>query len=121
MLHRFRIFAVLLLCFTISTAYAIIRPEVLLQQITQEMLDALKTNDKLIKKEPSKLIDIIEDILVPHIDIYDMSRWVVGRNAWLKASKDQRIRFSKEFKVLIITQSGVMSLTRKEFKLTAKF
>lgn len=83
-------------------AYAIERPEILLEEVTQEMLVALKRNDSQIKKDPQRLVQIIEDILVPHVDIYDMSRWVVGRNAWLKASNSQKQRFAKEFKNLMI-------------------
>lgn len=102
MVHRFKALAVIVMCFYMCTAFAIQRPEVLLKEVTNEMLQALKENDNAIKQNPGRLISIIENILVPHVDIYDMSRWVVGRNAWLKASKDQRKKFAQEFKDLMI-------------------
>lgn len=83
-------------------AHALERPEVVLEDVTQEMLLALKKNDLQIKQNPEKLVQIIENILVPHVDVYDMSRWVVGRNAWLRASKSQKNRFAGAFKDLMI-------------------
>ncbi len=85
-----------------AQAHANQKPEVMLERVTVEMLDALKRNDQVIKRDPKKLVSIIEEILVPHVDIYDMSRWVVGRNAWVKANSDQRKRFSVAFKDLMI-------------------
>ncbi len=93
---------ILSLFFLIGSVQAIERPEVLLEEITQQMLGALKKNDAQIKKDSSKLVSIIDDILIPHVDLYDMSRWVVGRNAWLKADRAQRKRFAEEFKDLMI-------------------
>lgn len=85
-----------------TASFAIQKPENMLEDVTAQMLRALKQNDKVIQQNPRKLVSIIEDILVPHVDIYDMSRWVVGRNAWLKANNSQRTQFASEFKDLMI-------------------
>ncbi len=78
------------------------QPDVMLQRVTKEMIDALKKNDKALQQSPGKIYDIIETILVPHIDWIAMSRWVVGRNAWQSASEDQKKRFVVQFKELLI-------------------
>ncbi len=77
-------------------------PDAMLQRITNEMISALRSDDKELKQNPSKIYPIIDKILVPHIDWTAMSRWVVGRNAWDNASEAQRNRFSKEFRDLLI-------------------
>ena len=78
------------------------KPEVMLQHVTQQMLDALRENESLLKTNPEKIVDLVDDILVPHFESQDMAKWVVGRNAWLQASSDQRKQFTDEFKVLLI-------------------
>lgn len=85
-----------------ASVFAMERPEVELKTVTDQMLSALKRENKAIQDNPQRLVTIIEKILVPHVDIYDMSRWVVGRNAWLKATPTQKAQFSKEFKNLLI-------------------
>ncbi len=88
--------------FFVSSVFALERPEVELKAVTDQMLSALKRENQSIKNNPQRLVLIIEKILIPHVDVYDMSRWVVGRNAWLKATPTQQAQFSKEFKNLLI-------------------
>lgn len=77
-------------------------PDALLQRVTQEMISALRSNDKDLHEHPTHIYKIIDQILVPHIDWTTMSRWVIGRPAWEKATEAQRNNFSKEFKDLLI-------------------
>lgn len=95
-------FAVILLFSFNSVVLAQEQPDVMLQRVTQEMIDALRHNDKALQQHPEKIYGIIETILVPHIDWVAMSRWVVGRNAWQNASDESKQRFVKEFKELLI-------------------
>lgn len=78
------------------------QPDVMLQRVTQEMIGALRQHDKALQQKPEKIYEIIETILVPHIDWMAMSRWVVGRSAWQNATEDQRNRFVEQFKELLI-------------------
>lgn len=94
--------AIILLFSLNSMALAQEQPDVMLQRVTQEMIDALRQNDKALQQHPEKIYGIIETILVPHIDWVAMSRWVVGRNAWQNASNESKQRFVKEFKELLI-------------------
>ncbi|MCS5710736.1 ABC transporter substrate-binding protein [Candidatus Berkiella aquae] len=96
------LYLVFVLFFAVSTTLFAEEPDVLLQRVTKQMIDSLRQNDKDLQQHPEKIYDIIEKILVPHIDWIAMSRWVVGRNAWQSASDDQKKRFVKEFKDLLI-------------------
>lgn len=77
-------------------------PDVVLKRVTQEMITALRNHDADLKSNPNHIYPIIDKILVPHIDWDAMAHWVVGRNAWDRASDGQRARFSKEFKDLLV-------------------
>lgn len=91
-----------LLFLSTSVGAAIEPPDKLLDRVTVEMISALKQNDAKLKRQPDRIIQIIDRILVPHIDSVSMSKWVVGRQAWVSASKSQRIRFSNEFRDLLV-------------------
>lgn len=100
-LHSF--FLLILFLFGMSgAALAEELPDVMLQRVTKEMISALRSNDRVLKEKPERIYDIIETILVPHIDWIAMSRWVVGRNAWQEANDDQKKRFVGQFKELLI-------------------
>lgn len=95
-------FVLVFALFAANASFAIEKPENLLEKVTAEMLKALKAHDREIQNNPNKIVGIIEHILVPHVDIYDMSRWVVGRNAWLQANSTQKNQFAAQFKDLMI-------------------
>ena len=103
-MHHFKTIAFFIAFFYImaANAMAVERPEVMLERVTKQMLIALKQNDDEIKRNHLKLVAIVDKILVPHVELNDMSKWVVGRNAWLTASSVQKARFENEFKDLMI-------------------
>ncbi|MBS0286207.1 MAG: ABC transporter substrate-binding protein [Proteobacteria bacterium] len=98
-----RIVMMLFACLLMTKAFAEPEaPDVMLKRVTQEMIGALKEHDKDLRNHPEHIYPIIDRILVPHIDWDAMAHWVVGRNAWARASEQQRARFSKEFKDLLV-------------------
>lgn len=78
------------------------RPEKMLERVTNQMLSSLKKHSHALKKNPQGVIEIIDKILVPHIDETAMARWVVGRADWEKATPSQRVMFTNEFRDLLI-------------------
>jgi phospholipid transport system substrate-binding protein len=76
-------------------------PMLLLQKVSQDMIDSFKKEKEKIKTDPEHMFVLVEEILLPHIDIYNMSRGVLGR-FWKEASTEQRNRFQVEFKTLMI-------------------
>lgn len=97
-----KLLSIITFCLFSTASLAIERPEVELKKVTDQMLSALKDEAGSIEKNPARLNSIINNILVPHVDIDDMSRWVIGRNAWMKATPAQRAQFSQAFKKLLI-------------------
>lgn len=96
------VIAVLLVLGTNIVSAAIEPPDRLLDRVTVDMISALKRHDQELKKRPDRIIQIIDRILVPHIDSMAMAKWVAGRQAWLEASPTERLRFANEFRDLLI-------------------
>lgn len=91
-----------LLLFTVAArAQANISPEQMLESVTQEMITVLERERETVKAEPTKLFDLVEQVLLPHVDMEVMSRFVLGKH-WRRASAEQRDRFTVEFKNLLI-------------------
>jgi phospholipid transport system substrate-binding protein len=93
--------ASLLLFALTARAEANVPPEQMLESVTQEMISVLKREKEAVKKQPTKLFDLVEEVLLPHVDMDVMSRFVLGRH-WRTATAEQRQRFSAEFKNLLI-------------------
>lgn len=94
-----------------SVSAAIEPPDRLLDRVTTDMLSALKRHDAELKRRPDRIIQIIDKILVPHIDSISMAKWVAGREAWLSATEDQQIQFANEFRDLLVRTYATTLLT----------
>lgn len=93
--------ASLLLFALAARAEANVPPEQMLQSVTKEMISVLKRERDTVKKEPTRLFDLVEQVLLPHVDMDVMSRFVLGKH-WRTATPEQRTRFTAEFKNLLI-------------------
>lgn len=85
-----------------SVALAQSSPMEMLQSTSDQMISALRANKASLKSNPGTVYRIVNQILVPHVDLDTMSRLVLGRTAWQQASPDLRARFQKEFTRLVI-------------------
>ncbi len=65
--------------------------------VEQILLD-LKSADATQRKSQAFYEDLVESRLVPLVNLDDVSRLVIGREAWLNANEDQRGRFAEVFK-----------------------
>lgn len=76
-------------------------PLALLETTTGSMISALDQHQAELKKDPQVVNRLVEEILIPHIDFISASKWVLGKY-WRHADKQQKIRFIKEFRTLLI-------------------
>lgn len=76
-------------------------PEALVRQVTQEIVGLIKKNRDVYSKDLSKLYAMVDEKVLPHFDFTRMSQWVLGRN-WRDATEEQRQRFIKEFRDLLV-------------------
>lgn len=94
----------LLLCslaaFGVS-AQASVAPHQMLEGVTQELITTLKAEQAAIDEKHERLFEVVERVLLPHVDLEVMSRYVLGKY-WRTASEPQRQRFTSEFKNLMV-------------------
>ena len=76
-------------------------PEQIVRQTTDEIIALLKTNKDAYAKDTSKLYAMVDEKALPLFDFERMSQWILGRY-WKTASEDQRQRFTKEFRNLLV-------------------
>ena len=93
--------AVLLLQFTASVSAASIGPEELIKQTSAKVLDTLEKNKVLYDQEPDKIYQLVDDIILPHLDFKAMSQLALGKH-WRDASEEQKDAFTEVFKTMLI-------------------
>lgn len=76
-------------------------PEVLLQDVSEQMIERLKAEREAIRAEPVRLFEVVAEVLEPRVDLELMSRLVLGVH-WRRAEPAQRERFEQAFRNLIV-------------------
>lgn len=94
----FSIFS-LLVC---TIAWAISSPVDLLQNTSNQLISALQRNQATLRTKPQVVYGIVNQILLPHVDVMSMSSKALGREAWLRATPMQRQAFAQQFVTLLI-------------------
>jgi phospholipid transport system substrate-binding protein len=76
-------------------------PVEVLQSMTSTLEEIVKEDPDIIHDQP-RLRVIARDVVLPHVDMRVMSRWVLGKN-WRKATPEQRDAFVREFQELLLS------------------
>ena len=76
-------------------------PQDVVQDTSTRMIDALRKNREMLDRDPGRLYDLVDQIVLPNFDFELMSRWVLGR-AWQQATPEQRRQFTAEFRTLLV-------------------
>jgi len=77
-------------------------PVVMLQNTSDQVLASLKQNKASLKTSRKLVYQIVDNILLPHVDLTGMARSVLGRDVWKSATDAQKQKFTAEFKDLLI-------------------
>ncbi len=77
-------------------------PVPMLEQTAQQIIGSLKNHQGALHHDPKIVHQAIRTYLLPHIDVEGMSRSVLGRQAWMKATSAERLAFEHEFTQLVI-------------------
>ena len=84
-------------------------PEELVKKITQDVLDAVKSDKQLAAGDRQKALQLAEEKILPHVDFAEATRLAVGRS-WNQASAEQKKRLTDEFRrMLVRTYSSAIS------------
>lgn len=114
-----RFISALLFGLALNTAVAVAEtpdPETLVRETSDRMLTVLKEQHDVIKAEPQRLYELVDDIVLPHFDFERMARWVLGKH-WKRATPDQQQRFVDEFRTLLVRTYGTALLDYTDLKI----
>jgi phospholipid transport system substrate-binding protein len=89
-------------------------PDALVKNVTLEVVDILAKDKDIRSGSQQKVIDLVEQKVLPHFDFTAMTRQAVAVN-WLKATPEQKKRLTEEFKTLLVrTYSSALSSYRDQ-------
>jgi len=92
------------------TAYADSSPLETVKLTSEQVIAQLKQNQATIKTNRQVVYNIVNQTLLPHVDLSSMARTAMGRDGWLKATPEQREQFTQEFtKLLVHTYSAALA------------
>src|SRR5947208_16279381 len=75
-------------------------PEELVRKVTQDVLDAIRSDRQLAAGDRQKALKLAEEKVLPLIDFEEATRLAVGR-AWAQAAPEQRNRPAEEFRRML--------------------
>lgn len=100
-----RIFLILCLSAGLAAGALVARaataPDELVRQTADEVISQLTENRETLEKDPEKLYQMVNDIVLPHFDFERMSRFVLGKH-WRDATPEQQEKFVAQFKTLLV-------------------
>lgn len=99
---RLLTFTLLLSLLNISPVFSQEDPVAMLNKVTSSVMKELKEHQSELRRNPDRLYSLVDHLILPHVDFVEMSRWVVGRNAWGKSDSDTQKQFINEFKTLVV-------------------
>ena len=100
-------------------------PDVLVKQVTEEVLDIVRKDKEIQNGSAKKAIDLVDAKVIPHFNFKHMTALAVGKD-WRKASPQQQEQLAAEFKTLLVrTYSNALTsyknqkVVYKPFKMNA--
>lgn len=95
------LYAMLAIATAAQAEAATVPPHQMLNSVTEKVISSLREEREAIRLQPTHLFTVVEQALLPHVEINVMSRFVLGQH-WRRASDEQKARFSEEFKNLLV-------------------
>lgn len=101
--------AALGLSFSLAQAQATKAPDVLIKEVSTDVLDALRADKSIKQGDVQKVIALVDQKVMPHVDFQRMTSASVGRY-WRDATPEQQKQLQDQFKILLVrTYSGALA------------
>lgn len=89
-------------------------PDELIKQVSVEVLDTIKADKSLQHGDVQRIIALVDQKVMPHVNFQRMTASAVGRY-WRQATPEQQKRLQEEFKVLLVrTYSGALTQVKDQ-------
>lgn len=82
-------------------AQSVTPPDALARSVTDEVLTILRADKDIHSGNQKKVIDLIENKVLPHFNFVRMTQLAVGKN-WRQASPEQQKMLVEQFRVLLV-------------------
>lgn len=98
-------------------AGADLAPDVLVKQVTLEVLDIVRHDKEIQAGNHKKVLALVDQKVLPHFNFTTMTRIALGRN-WRQASPEQKERLVAEFRTLLVRtySSAISSYQEQKFE-----
>ncbi len=97
-----------------AQAQAVEGPEVLIQRVAAELIEAVKSDAALRNGDQARVVALVDARLMPHVNFTRMTASAVGR-FWRQATPEQKQKLQAEFKTLLVrTYSGALSQVKDQ-------
>lgn len=96
-----RLLAALSLLLAVPAFAQELGPEELVRKVTQEILDAIRSDKELAAGDKQKALRLAEEKILPLVDFEEATRLAVGRG-WAQASPEQRKALVGEFRAMLV-------------------
>ena len=93
--------ATAIVCLTAGAAMAQEAPDVLVKNVTLEVVDLLAKDKEIRSGNRAKLISLIDAKVLPHFNFSSMTALAMGQS-WNKANAEQKKRLTEEFRTLLV-------------------
>lgn len=81
-----------------------VAPDALIKEVTLDVLGAINEDQDM---QSERLLELVEEKILPHLDIAHMTRLAVGKH-WRDATPQQRLELIQEFQTLLVRTYGSM-------------
>lgn len=111
--------------FSVTAGAAELAPDVLVKNVTHEVLDAVRKDQDLRNGNSKKTLDLIETRILPHFDFQHMTRLALGREGRQATPEQMKILVDEFRNLLVRTYSKALTEYRnqeivfKPFKMAA--
>ena len=109
----------LALCLPFAAAADNPAPDVLVRTTTDEVMRLLQEDKELKAGNPTRVVTLIEEKIVPHFDFARMTRLAVGRN-WRDATPEQQKALVHEFQTLLVRSYATAYTAYRQIKVDVK-
>jgi phospholipid transport system substrate-binding protein len=101
--------AMLGLSFCLAHAQASKAPDVLIKEVSTDVLDSVRADKSIKQGDVQKIIALVDQKVMPHVDFQRMTSASVGRY-WREATPEQQKQLQDQFKILLVrTYSGALA------------
>jgi phospholipid transport system substrate-binding protein len=97
-----------------AQAQTVKAPEVLIKEVSSDVLDSVRDDKSIKDGDVQKVIALVDAKVMPHVNFQRMTAQAVGRY-WRQATPEQQKKLQDEFKVLLVrTYSGALAQVRDQ-------